>query len=108
MLALAVENANGRKEILKRLIHGERLQADSETIRKIISDMKLEQKAWQMFEEYKNEAIRALRPLKNSRLKSLLFRLVYKILGGVSEKRESHQPGVLPFPALVRSRESVE
>jgi len=108
MLALAVENANGRKEILKRLIHGERLQADSETIRKIISDMKLEQKAWQMFEEYKNEAIRALRLLKNSRLKSLLFRLVYKILGGVSEKTEFHQQSVIPSPVPERTRESVE
>ena len=108
LLALAVENANGRKELLNRLIHRERLQADSETIRKIISDMELEQRAWQIFEEYKNEAIRALRPLKNSRLKSLLFRLVYKILGGVSEKTEFHQPRILPSSTPERIRESVE
>ncbi len=108
LLALAVENANGRKEVLNRLIHGERLQADGETIRKIISDMELEQKAWQMFEEYKNEAIRALRPLKNSRLRSLLFRLVYKILEGVSEKTEFHQQSVIPSPVPERTRVSVE
>jgi geranylgeranyl pyrophosphate synthase len=40
------------------------------------------EKAGQLLEHYKNEAVRALNPLKNALLKSLLRRLTTKMLGG--------------------------
>ncbi len=37
--------------------------------------------AWEMFEKYRNLALDATTPLKNLKLKSLLFKIVYKVLG---------------------------
>ena len=88
LLALALENANGKTRQLLSLINrrGEK-PGDSQYIKTVISELRLEEKAWQMFDQYKNEALRSLEPLRNSELKSLLFRIVYKILGKPIIKR---------------------
>ncbi len=81
LLALAMaENDRGLNQQLARMF-----DCNSETcaaqIRETVARLRLEEKAWQMYEHYRSEAIRALRPLTNSDLKSLLFRIVHKILG---------------------------
>jgi geranylgeranyl diphosphate synthase type II len=52
-----------------------------ETIRKTVRELQLEEKAWQLFDHYKSEAIESLGPLHNHYLKSLLYRVVFKVLG---------------------------
>ena len=52
-------------------------------MRHLLGELMIPEKAAQLLEHYKNEAIRALNPLKNSLLKSLLRRVTTKMLGGV-------------------------
>jgi geranylgeranyl diphosphate synthase, type II len=47
-----------------------------------LTNSRVEEKARQLLEHYRNEAIRSLSPLRNAPLKALLRRLVGKILGG--------------------------
>jgi geranylgeranyl pyrophosphate synthase len=49
--------------------------------RVFLPPLKVEEKARQLLEHYKNEAVRSLSPLRNSQLKTLLRRLVGRILG---------------------------
>ncbi|MCK5528693.1 MAG: polyprenyl synthetase family protein [Kiritimatiellae bacterium] len=46
----------------------------------LISDLKVEEKAWQLCEHYKNEAVRSLTPLDNASLKSFLRRVIGRII----------------------------
>ena len=47
----------------------------------LFAELHAAEKARQLLEHYRNEAIRSLSPLDNALLKSLLRRLVGKILG---------------------------
>lgn len=53
---------------------------ESVLVRDIIRRMQVVERAQQLLEHYKNEAIRSLNPLDNSHLKSLLRRIVGRIL----------------------------
>lgn len=53
----------------------------AEMIRDIVAEYDMEETAWTMYEQYKQEALNALRPLQHYSLKSLLFRIVSKVLG---------------------------
>ena len=101
LLALALEN--DRSNQLHPIISQHELKIENQhIIREIVKELQLEEKAWQMFEFHKNEAIRSLKPLQNYHLKSLLFRIIHKILGntqdlpilqnGVLEKKETELP----------------
>jgi geranylgeranyl pyrophosphate synthase len=52
-------------------------------LRHVFEELMVSEKAAQLMEHYKNEAIRALNPLKSAPLKSLLRRITTKMLGGV-------------------------
>ena len=52
-------------------------------LRNRLDELMVVEKASQLLEHYKNEAIRALNPLKNALLKSLLRRVTTKMLSGV-------------------------
>ena len=49
-------------------------------IRSAMAAQRVEEKAQQLLEHYKNEAIRSLSPLRNAQLKGLLRRLVGRIV----------------------------
>ena len=51
--------------------------------RKLLTESSAQDKAELLFEHYKNEAIRALNPLRSAELKTLLRRIVGKILRGI-------------------------
>lgn len=50
------------------------------TVLKKLNIKEITQKAWALYAEYRDEAIRTLKPLHHVPLKSLLYRLIYKIL----------------------------
>ncbi|MEA2069366.1 MAG: polyprenyl synthetase family protein [Verrucomicrobiota bacterium] len=52
-------------------------------LRNRLDELMVVEKASQLLEHYKNEAVRALNPLQSAPLKSLLRRLATKMLGGV-------------------------
>ena len=52
-------------------------------VRHLFEELMVPEKAAQLLGHYKNEAIRALNPLKNALLKTLLRRVTTKMLGGV-------------------------
>ena len=52
-------------------------------VRHLFEELMVPEKAAQLLEHYKNEAIRALNPLQSALLKSLLRRVTTKMLGGV-------------------------
>ena len=46
----------------------------------LIYDLKVEEKAWQLCEHYKNEAVRSLTPLDNASMKSFLRKIIGRII----------------------------
>ncbi len=56
--------------------------AQEGSVRHLFDELMVEEKAAQLLEHYKNEAVRALNPLKSAPLKSLLRRVATKMLGG--------------------------
>jgi geranylgeranyl pyrophosphate synthase len=52
-------------------------------VRHVFEELMVSEKAAQLMEHYKNEAIRALNPLQSAPLKSLLRRITTKMLGGM-------------------------
>jgi hypothetical protein len=52
-------------------------------VRAAIGDLPVEDKARQLLEHYKKEAIRSLASLRHAHLKSLLHRITGRILSGV-------------------------
>lgn len=58
------------------------LTPQSPRVRSLLSELMVVEKAEQLLEHYKNEAVRALNPLKNALLKSLLRRITARMLGG--------------------------
>lgn len=80
--ALAYENAAGDMqaamvEAWKSAARDRQLPA---LIRSAMAAQRVEEKAQQLLEHYKNEAIRSLSPLRNAQLKGLLRRLVGRIV----------------------------
>ena len=82
LVALAMENKNNPIRLEFNLMWQPEFRAEiEETIRETVRELQLEEKAWQLFDHYKSEAVESLRPLRNHHLKSLLYRIVYKVLG---------------------------
>jgi geranylgeranyl pyrophosphate synthase len=81
LLALALENAGDqdREEIESALDQGF-WPENGALIRRVVKEAQLEEEAWQMFSHYRSQAIDSLQPLRHQRLKSLLFRIVHKVL----------------------------
>ncbi len=85
LYALAYESASGaeRETIANQWQHGQRRAGPAtERYPAWMANYRIEEKAKQLLEHYRNEAIRSLSPLRNAQLKGLLRRLVGKILGG--------------------------
>jgi geranylgeranyl diphosphate synthase type II len=61
----------------------EQLTSDTPNLDPIFNELMVVEKASQLLEHYKNEAVRALNPLQNALLKTLLRRVASKMLGGV-------------------------
>lgn len=81
LLALALQHGGDNvTNIVRHLRHNETLELDR-IVNEIVIEKNLLALAWQMVEKNKRASIRALEPLQNPRLKSLLYRIVYKILG---------------------------
>jgi geranylgeranyl pyrophosphate synthase len=81
LVALAMENKNNPLRPEFNLMWQSEFRAEiEETIRETIRQLQLEEKAWQLFDHYKSEALESLRPLCNHHLKSLLYRVVHKVL----------------------------
>jgi geranylgeranyl pyrophosphate synthase len=74
--------AGPEKAIIESLVRGETRHADiAESVQRIFADRRVIEKAEELRDAYKEEAIRSLRPLTNPTLKGLLRRVVGKILG---------------------------
>jgi len=76
-----------RASLLLALAHehssATRLSCESPQLRHLFDELMIPEKAAQLLEHYKNEAIRALNPLQNAFLKSFLRRVTTKMLNGV-------------------------
>jgi geranylgeranyl pyrophosphate synthase len=85
LYALAYEGAsNSMKSTLASVWKdGRNAGSQNSAIRELMMNERAEEKARQLLEHYKNEAIRSLGPLRNAQLKSLLRRIVGKIVGTV-------------------------
>ena len=80
LLSVAFENGTpNEKQILVDFLKN---KVNSDECIKIISASKNMGKAHQLYEHYKNAAIRSLAPLKNAPLKSFLRRVISKICSG--------------------------
>jgi geranylgeranyl pyrophosphate synthase len=93
LLALALDYADDqdREEMESALDQGF-WPENGALIRRVVNEAQLEGEAWQMFSHYRSQAIAALQPLRHQRLKSLLFRIVHKVLpdpGKVAARVES-------------------
>ena len=60
----------------------EKLTGDTPSLAPLFNELMVVEKASQLLEHYKNEAVRALNPLQNALLKTLLRRVASKMLGG--------------------------
>jgi geranylgeranyl diphosphate synthase type II len=86
LLAIARDRASGEaREYLDRVWAGEEA-ADPEKLAVLCRELKADERADQLLESYKEEAIRALVPLENASLKGLLRRTIGKIFNDVEIK----------------------
>ena len=81
-LLLSLSYENGAPKEKQVLIDFLKDKCNSDECIKIISAPKNMEKAHQLYEHYKNEAIRSLASLKNAPLKSFLRRVISKICSG--------------------------
>ncbi len=105
LVALALENQSSTFTIRPgfNLMWQPEFRAEiEETIRETVNELQLEEEAWQLFEYYKSEAIESLRPLQNHQLKSLLYRIVHKVLG--SRPSFPVQKSITPKRMKVKNR----
>jgi geranylgeranyl pyrophosphate synthase len=76
-----------RASLLLALAHehssATRLSCESPQLQHLFDELMIPEKAAQLLEHYKNEAIRALNPLQNAFLKSFLRRVTTKMLNGI-------------------------
>lgn len=80
------ESADLRASLLLALANQQRavaLDPSDPDLFCVFEQLKVDEKAAQLLEHYKNEAIRALNPLKSAPLKGLLRRVVARMLGGM-------------------------
>jgi geranylgeranyl diphosphate synthase type II len=84
LYALAYDTAVGvaKEEIADAWRLGPGPEAASRSMRRLITELHVEDQAQQLFEHYRNETIRSLGSLRSPPLKGLLRRVVAKILGG--------------------------
>ena len=82
LLALAHEMAEGstRERLAERWRRGPRSLSFPDDLRAIVERLRVEEKARQLLEHHKNEAVRSLSPLRNAHLKGLLRRIIGRIL----------------------------
>jgi geranylgeranyl diphosphate synthase type II len=86
LLAIARDRASGEaREYLDRVWAGKEA-ADPEKLAVLCRELKADERADQLLESYKEEAIRALVPLENASLKGLLRRTIGKIFNDVEIK----------------------
>lgn len=79
LFVLAAEGFDARKmKIFDEVWNAESFGIE---IFNIITELNIEDRARQLCEHYKNRAIRSLSPLQNSKLKTLLRKIISKILG---------------------------
>ncbi len=78
MPALAVEIAD--RETRLKISEAWQCKDTAPDVIYLISDLKVEEKAWQLCEHYKNEAVRSLTPLDNASLKSFLRKIIGRII----------------------------
>jgi geranylgeranyl pyrophosphate synthase len=83
LFALAWEGAEGsvKEHIRSVWCAASSPVTSAHCLRPVFLELRVEEKARQLLEHYKNEAVRSLSSLQNAQLKSLLRRLVGKILG---------------------------
>ncbi|HOW65118.1 MAG TPA: polyprenyl synthetase family protein [Candidatus Paceibacterota bacterium] len=83
LFALAWEASSGEIQaaIERQWCHLPDRQHDPAPLPALVEELKVEEKARQLLEHYRNEAIRSLSLLQNAQLKGLLRRLVGRILG---------------------------
>jgi geranylgeranyl pyrophosphate synthase len=83
--ALAYESTSGsmRDTLETSWKDGRNTGSQNAMVRELMINERAEEKARQLLEHYKNEAIRSLGPLRNAQLKSLLRRVVGKIVGSI-------------------------
>ncbi len=81
LMALACEKAKGSdRELLRSVWQGKlSLQENYESIETILRDAAVRDRAQQLYDAYKEEAIRSLRHVENANLKGLLRRVIGKI-----------------------------
>ncbi len=84
LYALAYDAATGvaKEDIVSVWRPGASPEPASQRVRRLITDLRVEEKARQLLEHYRNETIRSLSALRCAPLKGLLRRVVGKILGG--------------------------
>ncbi|MBN1673079.1 MAG: polyprenyl synthetase family protein [Kiritimatiellae bacterium] len=82
LLALAYEAAEGaaRERVRQAWQNAWRAGETGGDLHRLIKEFGVEEKARQLYEHYKNEAIRSLNPLGHAHLKGLLRRIVGRIL----------------------------
>ncbi|MBA4387936.1 MAG: polyprenyl synthetase [Verrucomicrobia bacterium] len=82
LTAIAYENAGETEKEFIRQAWRDTLRkgGDSAEVKNLICDLHSIERARQLYEHYKNEAIRSLNPLDNAHLKGLLRRIVGRIL----------------------------
>jgi len=83
LLALAYESAAGvqQEQLAAAWRRGCRTDASLEELQPLFAALKVEEKARRLLEVHRDQAFRALEPLRHVELKSLLFRLTWRILG---------------------------
>lgn len=83
LISLACEHADGAaRQRLKQAWHSAAADTEpQELLREVCLAFRIEEKARQLLEHYRNESIRSLSGLTNSHLKGLLRRLVGRVLG---------------------------
>ena len=88
LLAIAYERATDQsKEILESIWQRTSPQGLTfEQLKNLLSDLKVEERARQLLESYKEEATRSLYPLSNATLKGLLRRVIGKIFKDIEIK----------------------
>lgn len=85
LFALACENSASadRDKVVDLWCRGNREDEVVNEIRRIFTDLHVDEKAIQLLHHYRNEAVRSLNPLRNAYLKTFLRRVVTRILGDV-------------------------
>lgn len=88
LLALAYERAKGEQQALLESVWRRAPQPGlgPETVERIYTELKAEERARTLLETYKEEAIRSLREVENANLKGLLRRVIGKIFNDAEIK----------------------